>query len=79
MQRMLLKFFFYVCAGLAAEKLEWGNSEQISQILQKYSRGFDLILGADIYILNCYSFAFIIKKVGIYSGIPQVDQKNENN
>ncbi|XP_062015123.1 uncharacterized protein LOC133731730 [Rosa rugosa] len=36
------------CAGLAAEKLEWGNSEQISQILQKYSRGFDLILGADI-------------------------------
>ncbi|KAM5584772.1 hypothetical protein ABKV19_004233 [Rosa sericea] len=36
------------CAGLAAEKLEWGNSEQISQILQKYSRGFDLILGADM-------------------------------
>lgn len=36
------------CAGLTAEKLEWGNSEQISQILQKYSRGFDLILGADI-------------------------------
>ncbi|XP_050369559.1 uncharacterized protein LOC126787702 [Argentina anserina] len=36
------------CAGLAAEKLEWGNSEQISQILQKYSGGFDLILGADI-------------------------------
>ncbi|KAK9939436.1 hypothetical protein M0R45_016132 [Rubus argutus] len=50
------------CAGLTAEKLEWGNSEQISQILQKYSRGFDLILGADIYILNCYSFALIIEK-----------------
>lgn len=62
----LVKKFLLVCAGLSAEKLEWGNSEQISQILQKYSRGFDLILGADIYILNCYSFAFIIEKVGIY-------------
>lgn len=36
------------CAGLVAEKLEWGNSEQINQILHKYSGGFDLILGADI-------------------------------
>ncbi|XP_026412923.1 protein N-lysine methyltransferase METTL21A-like isoform X2 [Papaver somniferum] len=36
------------CAGLAAEKLEWGNADQISQILQKYPRGFDLVLGADI-------------------------------
>ncbi|KAJ4724473.1 protein N-lysine methyltransferase METTL21A-like [Melia azedarach] len=34
--------------GLAVEKLEWGNSDQINQILQKYSGGFDLILGADI-------------------------------
>ncbi|XP_048325211.2 uncharacterized protein LOC107410619 isoform X2 [Ziziphus jujuba] len=34
--------------GLAAEKLEWGNSEHIYHILEKYSRGFDLILGADI-------------------------------
>lgn len=57
MQRIWFIFFFYVCAGLAAEKLEWGNSEQISQILQKYSGWFDLILGADIYILNCYSFS----------------------
>ncbi|KAJ6984929.1 hypothetical protein NC653_023042 [Populus alba x Populus x berolinensis] len=39
------------CAELAAEKLEWGNSDHIDQILQRYSRGFDLILGADIYIL----------------------------
>ncbi|GMY15996.1 protein N-lysine methyltransferase METTL21A isoform X1 [Fagus crenata] len=31
------------CAGLVAEKLEWGNSDQINQILQKYSGGFDLI------------------------------------
>ncbi|KAF3973425.1 hypothetical protein CMV_003159 [Castanea mollissima] len=32
------------CAGLVAEKLEWGNSDQIYQILQKYSGGFDLLL-----------------------------------
>ncbi|KDP43179.1 hypothetical protein JCGZ_22731 [Jatropha curcas] len=38
-------------AELAAEKLEWGNSDQVNQILQRYSEGFDLILGADIYIL----------------------------
>ncbi|CAK9314246.1 unnamed protein product [Citrullus colocynthis] len=38
-------------AGLVAEKLEWGNSDQITQVIDKYSGGFDLILGADIYIL----------------------------
>ncbi|KAH9741781.1 putative methyltransferase family protein [Citrus sinensis] len=38
-------------AGLAVEKLEWGNSDQINKIIQKYPGGFDLILGADIYIL----------------------------
>ncbi|KAH7560780.1 hypothetical protein JRO89_XS10G0100600 [Xanthoceras sorbifolium] len=36
---------------LAVEKLEWGNFDQTNQILQKYSGGFDIILGADIYIL----------------------------
>ncbi|KAK9124820.1 hypothetical protein Scep_013666 [Stephania cephalantha] len=36
-------------AGLAAEKLEWGNVDDLSLILQRYPRGFDLILGADIY------------------------------
>ncbi|KAK6144107.1 hypothetical protein DH2020_020927 [Rehmannia glutinosa] len=41
-----------VCsAGLKAEKLEWGNSEQLDYILQKHPEGFDLVLGADIYIL----------------------------
>ncbi|XP_038710026.1 protein N-lysine methyltransferase METTL21A [Tripterygium wilfordii] len=35
-------------AELAAEKLEWGNSDQVNEILQRYSGGFDLILGADI-------------------------------
>ncbi|XP_024963252.1 uncharacterized protein LOC112503443 isoform X2 [Cynara cardunculus var. scolymus] len=36
------------CAALTAEKLEWGNSDQLNQILQKHSEGFDLVLGADI-------------------------------
>ncbi|XP_068663853.1 uncharacterized protein [Aristolochia californica] len=35
-------------AMLAPEKLEWGNSDDLKQILQRYSGGFDLILGADI-------------------------------
>ncbi|CAN1250161.1 Protein N-lysine methyltransferase METTL21A [Linum perenne] len=36
------------CAELLAEKLEWGNSDQVNQILQRSHGGFDLILGADI-------------------------------
>ncbi|KAK8918789.1 hypothetical protein KSP39_PZI021213 [Platanthera zijinensis] len=40
-----------ISAGLNAEKLEWGNYDHLEWISQKYSRGFDLILGADIYIL----------------------------
>ncbi|XP_057956152.1 uncharacterized protein LOC131149587 [Malania oleifera] len=36
------------CAGLEVERLEWGNSDHINQILQKHPRGFDLVLGADI-------------------------------
>lgn len=36
------------CSGLVAEKLEWGNSDQINHILERYPGGFDLILGADI-------------------------------
>ncbi|XP_021604820.1 protein N-lysine methyltransferase METTL21A [Manihot esculenta] len=36
------------CAELEAVKLEWGSSDQINQILGRYSGGFDLILGADI-------------------------------
>ncbi|XP_058196366.1 uncharacterized protein LOC131312537 isoform X3 [Rhododendron vialii] len=38
-------------AGLIAEKLEWGNSDHLNQILESHSKGFDLVLGADIYIL----------------------------
>ncbi|KMZ71015.1 hypothetical protein ZOSMA_18G01130 [Zostera marina] len=37
-----------VSAGLNAEKLEWGNHCHLDQIKQKYSNGFDIILGADI-------------------------------
>ncbi|XP_011090180.1 protein-lysine N-methyltransferase EFM3 isoform X2 [Sesamum indicum] len=36
------------CARLKAEKLEWGNSEQLKYILQRHPEGFDLVLGADI-------------------------------
>ncbi|KAL1358057.1 hypothetical protein AAHE18_04G007400 [Arachis hypogaea] len=34
--------------GLFANKLEWGNSDQINDILQNHPGGFDLVLGADI-------------------------------
>ncbi|XP_047155832.1 protein N-lysine methyltransferase METTL21A isoform X2 [Vigna umbellata] len=33
---------------LVAEKLEWGNTGQINEILRKHPGGFDFILGADI-------------------------------
>ncbi|XP_015958491.1 uncharacterized protein LOC107482488 [Arachis duranensis] len=33
---------------LFANKLEWGNSDQINDILQNHPGGFDLVLGADI-------------------------------
>ncbi|XVF04828.1 hypothetical protein REPUB_Repub05bG0118900 [Reevesia pubescens] len=46
------------CAALEAEKLEWGNSDQINRILHKYPGGFDLILGADIYILITANYLF---------------------
>ncbi|XP_074329603.1 uncharacterized protein LOC141667131 isoform X1 [Apium graveolens] len=36
---------------LTAEKLEWGHSDQLKHILGSHLGGFDLILGADIYIL----------------------------
>lgn len=33
---------------ITAEKLEWGDSDQLKQILSSHLGGFDLILGADI-------------------------------
>lgn len=35
-------------AGIIAEKLEWGDSAQLNQILHSHPGGFDLVLGADI-------------------------------
>lgn len=55
----LMSFGCFLYAGLGVEKLEWGNSDQINQILHKYSGGFDLILGADIYIL-CPRLLFML-------------------
>ncbi|AEC07893.1 Putative methyltransferase family protein [Arabidopsis thaliana] len=46
-------------AELEAAKLEWGNSDQLGQILKKHNDGFDLILGADIYILMFVNEFFI--------------------
>ncbi|KAL3004258.1 hypothetical protein AAZX31_08G153300 [Glycine max] len=46
--------------GLVAEKLEWGNTDQINEILQKHPGGFDFILGADIYILYVWIPTVII-------------------
>ncbi|KAF8679133.1 hypothetical protein HU200_045897 [Digitaria exilis] len=41
-------------AALTAEKLEWGNSDHISSIIEKHPGGFDVVLGADIYILKFF-------------------------
>lgn len=51
-------------AGLVAEKLEWGSSDQINQILHKNPGGFDLVLGADIYILilECFILPLLFFK-----------------
>ncbi|KAL6527841.1 hypothetical protein OROMI_029652 [Orobanche minor] len=40
-------------AEMKAEKLEWGNSEQLASVLERHPEGLDLVLGADIYILFC--------------------------
>jgi len=45
-------------ADLVAEKLEWGNADHINAIVQRHPQGFDLILGADIYILLATSVLF---------------------
>lgn len=53
-----MSYFDIFHAALEAEKLEWGNSDQINRILHKYPGGFELILGADIYILITASYFF---------------------
>lgn len=51
--------FSFLPTELEAAKLEWGNSDQLGQILKKHNDGFDLILGADIYILMFVNEFFI--------------------
>ncbi|PSR90121.1 Protein N-lysine methyltransferase [Actinidia chinensis var. chinensis] len=43
-------------AGLIAEKLEWGNSDQLNQIVERHPEGFDLVLGADICFQHPIAF-----------------------
>ncbi|CAA6669165.1 unnamed protein product [Spirodela intermedia] len=38
-------------AALKAKKLEWGDAEHMTRILEEFPAGFDIVLGADIYIL----------------------------
>lgn len=47
----LIGCYNFFLSDLVADKLEWGNSDQINAIVQRYPEGFDLVLGADIYIL----------------------------
>lgn len=51
--KVTMFLFCRLIAALKSEKLEWGNPEQLDDILQKHPDGFDLVLGADIYILIC--------------------------
>ncbi|CAM0906999.1 unnamed protein product [Alopecurus aequalis] len=44
-------------AVLTAEKLEWGNNDHMSNIIKEHPLGFDLIVGADIYILPTFLFS----------------------
>uniref|UniRef100_A0A0E0QBW0 Uncharacterized protein n=2 Tax=Oryza TaxID=4527 RepID=A0A0E0QBW0_ORYRU len=50
-------------AVLTAEKLEWGNYVHISNIIEKHPSGFDLILGADIYILLSYFATLLLSLI----------------
>ncbi|MQM09823.1 hypothetical protein Taro_042703 [Colocasia esculenta] len=58
-------------SGLMAEKLEWGNVDHVSQILQKYPSGFDIILGADICFQQAsipLLFSTVEKLLSIHDG-----------
>lgn len=54
--RISCLIFFNMYTGITAEKLEWGDSDQLNQILGSHLGGFDLILGADIYILMIFFY-----------------------
>lgn len=57
--------------GLVAEKLEWGNTDQINEILQKHPGGFDFILGADI----CFQQSSIPR---LFDSVKQLLQARED-
>ncbi|THF94481.1 hypothetical protein TEA_009489 [Camellia sinensis var. sinensis] len=59
--------------GLMVEKLEWGNSDQLDQILKRHPGGFDLVLGADIYIL-----IFIFHPSGFNMDAMVISEANED-
>ncbi|XP_052183965.1 uncharacterized protein LOC127795913 isoform X2 [Diospyros lotus] len=44
----------------STEKLEWGNSHDLNQILERHPEGFDLVLGADISFNSLASPCFLI-------------------
>ncbi|KAK4356485.1 hypothetical protein RND71_025456 [Anisodus tanguticus] len=58
------------CAELKAEKLEWGNSDQLNCILEGHPEGFDLVLGADIYIQVDLSPTALIGSLFVYANVP---------
>ena len=59
----------YNCSSIAvltAEKLEWGNSDHLSGIIEKHPGGFDLVLGADIYILEIFILNYFYLKALVF-------------
>lgn len=63
----------HCCSGLNAEKLEWGSSDHISEIMQKYPKGFDLVLGADI----CFQQASVPLLFNTVKQLLQIRRKGE--
>nr|GMD69724.1 protein N-lysine methyltransferase METTL21A [Ipomoea batatas] len=53
-------------SSLKAEKLEWGDTDQLSYILQGHPEGFDLVLGADIYIQIIILSLYFIGSISIF-------------
>lgn len=66
MSELICDNFFLL--DLVAEKLEWGDSDQINAIMQRYPEGFDLVLGADIYILFFFVYRCVFIKLKTYDG-----------
>uniref|UniRef100_A0ACD5WNB8 Uncharacterized protein n=2 Tax=Avena sativa TaxID=4498 RepID=A0ACD5WNB8_AVESA len=58
-------------AALTAEKLEWGNNDHVSNIVKEHPAGFDLIVGADIYILPTFpTSTWLFSILTLYLPIP---------